>query len=387
MYDQTAICIAQTFDEPGLGPHDTARGDAARAQRLLDGLDLPREANRVLSHERFWTPAFCRLYLDACDLHVFLAPRDGLAMARLGPHLVHLLPVSRRQRDLLVHSLAVLASALRASGLLLEAEGVYANAFALVEHAEIDEREKADLERRHAVLLLERGRDEDALAAAQYAVDIYTRLSAQTALGEGEYCLGAALLQRGVVHMVAERFDQAIEDFGLALFSLDPQRNERQRYAAVHNLAHVLTQSDDPVLLREGVRRLRQARQMPACQNDSIACHKLAWTEAVLLARLGVPETAERLLLGARDGLQRLGAYGELTQVTLELAILYRDQGRLHDLTHLVDEIVPLCRSLGADAELLAVLTTWRQAVHESAVDWRLLEESVRELSARAMRR
>lgn len=338
------------------------RRDPRYAQRLLQRLDLPTEAALVVSDRRYWTPEFCRLYCDACDEILFADPRSGLPMARIAPRLANLLPASRYKADLIVHSLAVLGGANRAVGALVESDGLYRTAFAVSRRPDVSAIERADLHRRYSNLLLEQRRPTQALDSADLAVEI---LESAAPRGSGDYCLGAALVQRGVVRIHREELAEAQEDFGLALLALDPRQNERAYYSAIHNLAYALSRDSDLVRLHRASHHLRRAEQMLAGRDDCQARFKLHWVEASLLQRLGATHRAEKSLRLARQGFARVGARLELVLSSLELAMLLEVHGDLRALAEVTEETLHLCRELGASAEALTILGTWKRAVEE----------------------
>lgn len=353
-----------------------------RARHLLGRLDLPDEAPRVLADSRYWTRHVCAAYLDLCDEKLFEDPGQGLPMARLAPTLVHLLSPSPGRDGLLVRALSVLGGALRATGSFSEAEGVYRTAFAIACRTSISPLEQANLHRRYVILCVCQGRLEDAEEHAQQAIEILTSAAPE---GDGDDCLGAALVQRGFVHLQRDRPSEAAEDFGLALEALDAERNPRSHYAAIHNLAYALAHVDDPSALHRVSRHLRLARNLAEKHSEGQTRFKLLWVEAIVLRRTGALAEAEERFLAARDGLARLGAAGDMVRASIELALVYREQGRLEALSDLAEETLALCRAMGVGAEALAILATWRQAIQDRVVDGALLE-SVAERFNRRLR-
>ena len=204
--------------------------------------------------------------------------------------------------------------------------------------------------------------------------------------GDGDDCLGAALVQRGLVRLQQDRPADAADDFGLALEVLDPRRNPRSYQAAVHNLAYALAHVDDLRALHRVSRHLRLARDLSRTRPDGQADYKLLWIEAILLRRMGATEEAEDRFVRARDGLARIGAAGDMVRASIELALVYRAEGELEKLATLAEETLVLCRAMGVSAEAIAILGTWRRAVEDRVADASLLESVAERFTAQLAR-
>lgn len=342
------------------GPADTDPKARAYARRLIHRLDLPNRAAEVLGHQRYWTPEFCRLYCDFCDEVLFSDPYNGFVMAGIAPRLVNLLPEGGPKNELMVHALAILGGANRAIGALGDADGCYRTAFAICQRVAIPPLELADLQRRYTNLLVEQGRFGLALENIGSAIDTLKIVAPH---GEGDYCLGAALVQRGVIRIHRGDIAASIEDLGLALVALDPNRNERAYYAALHDLAYALTRTGNLSHLHQASRHLRTAKKLLEGRRNCQARYKLYWIEASLLQRLGSTRRAEKSLQIARKGFARIGTRIELVLSSMELAILYGEHDEHSALLQLVRETRSVCDSLGAPAGALALLDRWSRAV------------------------
>lgn len=357
----------------GMGLHET---NDDQARRLLRRLVLPAQADKVLENDRYWTPAFCACFLDACDQQLFEDPRAGLPMAQAAPRLAENLPESREKQDLRVRALALLGGANRANGNLFEASATYHLAFRVAERSAVSAPIFGDLHRRFSSLLIEQGRYPEALRMAQQAIDIFETVPS----GVGDFCLGAALLQRGVIRLKQERVDDAIRDFGMALTALDPKRNERSYYAAAHNLAFALASATDLQQIRQATRYLRYARELLKGQRASLARFKLYALEAQILNRLGSTRRAEKNLHIAREGFERIGAFQEYLTISLELAAICLGEGRHQELRVITEEALVSCQGRGYSAEVLALLATWQKAVDEQRVSETFFEGLNRDL-------
>lgn len=347
-----------------------------QAKRLLRRLELPDGAAKVLEHERYWNAAFCAAFLNACDQQLFEDPRAGLPMAQCAPRLAEMLPESRDKQDLRVRSLALLAGANRANGNLFEAAATYNLAFRIAERSTLSQAIVGDLHRRYSNLLIDQGRYPDALRAAQKAIEIFEQVPS----GPDDFCLGAALLQRGIIRLRQERIDEAIRDFGMALTALDPRRNERSYYAAAHNLAYALASAPDLQQISQATRYLRYARELLKGQRASLARYKLYALEAQVLVRLGSTRRAEKNLQIAREGFQRIGAFHEFVGISIELAGMFQGEGRVREVREITAETLAVCQGSAFTAEILALLATWQKAVDEQRLSAGFLDGLGRDL-------
>lgn len=340
------------------------------ALRLWHSVRLPEDASTILSGPRFHTEAFCRLFLDGCDELLFSSPSEGLVAARVAPPLVLKLPPSHARNDLQVWALALLGGAHRACGNLFEAASTYPLAFEVADRERLSPPILGDLFRRYSILLTDQGRFPESEQMVRKAIDVLDPLPA----GEGEFCLGAAILQRGSLRLHQEHFAEAIDDFGLALGMLDPKRNRRSYYAAAHNLAAALALAPDLDYVNQATRWLRHARSLQKGQRSSLARFKLYCIEAEVLEKVGSTRRAEKNLQIARKGFERIGAVHELALVSLQIILLLHGDGRFEELRQITDETVALCRQKGLDAEALALLVHWQKVTHEGLFSLPMLE-------------
>ena len=346
------------------------------ARRLWQSLRLPRDTSKILTDPHFHTEAFCRLYLDGCDDLLFSCPAEGLVAARVAPPLVLKLPPSPARHNLQVLALALLGGAYRATGNLFEAASVYPLAFEVADSETLAPEILGDLYRRYSILLTDQGRFEEAEAMVRRAVQAFEPLEP----GKGDFHLGSAILQRGSLRLHQERFAEAIDDFGMALGTLDPKRNRRSYYAAAHNLAAALALAPELAYVNQATRWLRFARGLQKGERSSLARFKLYCIEAEVLEKVGSTRRAQKNLQIARKGFERIGALHELALVSLQLAILLHGEGHFEELRQITDETVALCQEKGLETEALALLGHWQQATRQSLISLSMLEGLARDL-------
>ena len=81
------------------------------------------------------------------------------------------------------------------------------------------------------------------------------------------------------------------------------------------------------------------------------------------MASLSRAASSERTRLAARDGFVKEGVPYDTTLVSLELALLYAEQGRTDELKRLATDMVPIFTSRHVHREALAALTFLRRAM------------------------
>lgn len=105
------------------------------------------------------------------------------------------------------------------------------------------------------------------------------------------------------------------------------------------------------------IRTLYRDSDLPGLRNRRL------WVEAKIALGLGQPRRAEELLIEARAGFLEQSTPYEGALVSLELAGLFAEQGRITELKQLAQEMTPIFSSRHIHREALAALTFWQQAV------------------------
>ena len=93
---------------------------------------------------------------------------------------------------------------------------------------------------------------------------------------------------------------------------------------------------------------------------------------ALIEVRLGHWARGEEVLLEVRKGLVKMELAYEVGMVSIDLASLYRDQGRHAEVQALAGETAALFRRIGVERRAQEALDLWRQA---EKVDAELLKD------------
>ncbi len=91
--------------------------------------------------------------------------------------------------------------------------------------------------------------------------------------------------------------------------------------------------------------------------------HLLQWTQGTVYLRLLQPDRAEKRYSVARRGFVRLKVPWETALVSLDLAALYRADGRWKELEELAADTFDRFCDLCADFEAIVALSLWVDAV------------------------
>jgi hypothetical protein len=154
--------------------------------------------------------------------------------------------------------------------------------------------------------------------------------------------------------------EQAIVSLRKAVTLIDAERDPRLLLCARHNLIFYLAGLGRST---EAQRLYLDARPLYRSFNEPWVQNRRRWVRAKIAKGLGQLHRAETQFLAARDGFLAEGIPYDTALVSLELALLYAEQGRVEDLKRLAAEMVPVFASRHIHREALAALTFFRQAV------------------------
>jgi tetratricopeptide (TPR) repeat protein len=265
--------------------------------------------------------------------------------------------------DLRARAWAYVANSRRVKADLRGSEEAFALAFASLKRGTLEPMDRAVLLDLRASLLRAQRRFGKALSVLRRAARIFFDL------GE-KHLAGQVLIKVATVHIIGGEPEKSISCLYKALALVDPAREPRLLLSAWHNLVFGLAESGRFMEAHKTLARTRLLyRQFvqPSVQS------RLKWVEGKIARGLGQREQAESLLLAARDGFLAQGAAYDTALVSLELASLYCEQGRLNELKPLAEEMMPVFASRRIHREALAALAFWRQAVESEKAGFELV--------------
>jgi tetratricopeptide (TPR) repeat protein len=277
----------------------------------------------------------------------------GLLALRLSDHLDRGRYGAERIADLQARAWAFVGNACRLRSDFQGAEEAFGQAYQQLKKGTRDGLERAIFLDLKASLRRDQRRFEEALRLLQRAVDLF--------LSHGErHRAGRSLVNMATVHHHAGNLKEAISSLHQALPLIDPEREPRLLLCARHNLVDYTAGLDR---FLEAQRLYREARPLYRSFNEPWVQNRRKWVQGKIAKGLGQIRRAETLFLAVRDGFITEGIPYDTALVSLELALLYAEQGRTEDLKRLAAEMVPIFASRHIHREALAALSFFRQAV------------------------
>ena len=342
---------------------------AEQELRELEGLSFEQQRLKVeRARTRFRNPFVADRLIAASREAVYSEPQRARELAELAFEVAlrgKLLVLDADPSfDLLALAAAHRANALRAAGDLPAAEESMKRALHRLD--DLPELVVAEI----ASLAGSLRRDQRCLDQALELVARAARL--YRSLGE-EHLAGRTLLKKA--HILHERgdVDSAIETLHEALGLIDHREDLRLYLWAQHDLTCALA---DAGAYREARQLLEDNRSLYESYPDEPTLLRRRWVEAKVARGLGETSEAEAAFLEARDGFARRENGYDAALVSLELTLLYLDQGRTGEVQELA-RMVPIFRAQDVHREALAALAVFLEAASREAVSRELVERLV----------
>ncbi|HSK77183.1 MAG TPA: tetratricopeptide repeat protein [Thermoanaerobaculia bacterium] len=316
----------------------------------------------LIANPRFQTWGVAELLVER-SLEV--SPRDpayGEKLGLLALELANQLDASRygteRIEDLRAQAWAHVGNACRLHSDLQGAEEAFGRAFSHLEKGTQDALERAVLLDLEASFRRDQRRFDDAFTLLRRAVEIF--------LDYGErHRAGRSLVKMSIVHSQSGHPSEGIPLLRRALDMIDPEQEPRLLLCARHNLTDYLAQSGR---FLEAQAAYRAARPLYRSFPDAWTQNRRKWVKGKIVRGLGQLRQAESLFLAAREGFLAEGIPYDTALVSLEIALLYAEEGRTAELKQLAVEMVPIFSSRHIHREALAALSFLQQALAGEAV-------------------
>jgi len=326
-----------------------------------------RQWTLLRNSSRFDTWAFCELLLDSGFEAIYDDPHRALDLCRMGVTLAERLSAEgygeRAVQDLRARAWGRTANALRATSDLAGAEHALATAKDHLKKGSGEPLEEAEHLYFTASLRRAQRRLDEALRAIHRSRRIYRLVGSTHLEGRSLICESAIQDLRGEV-------EESIALCRQAMRQIEPERDRRLAFAVHHNLIWQLTVAGKS---QEAMRELELLRPAYFELNDRMAILRLRWMEARLAKDLGRPEASEEAFREAHDGFVEARIPYEAAIVALDLATLFAEQGRTHELKLLAAELTAVFRNLGVARETYAALTIFERFAQAEAVTVSLL--------------
>ncbi|HEY0552902.1 MAG TPA: hypothetical protein VGG20_01460 [Thermoanaerobaculia bacterium] len=322
-------------------------------------LEQPEEARDLLLRDssQFQTWGVYELLAERSLEASLQDPSFGEHLGRLALRLADHLDAERygkeRIADLRARAWAFVANACRLRFDFQGSEEAFGQAYLELKRGTRDGLERAIFLDLKASLRRAERRFDEALHLLVLAVDLF--------LSHGErHRAGRSLVKASTVQYHAGNPEAAIVLLHRSLLLIDPEREPRLLLCARHNLVDYVAGSGR---FLEAQRLYREARPLYRSFNEPWVQNRRRWVRGKIAKGLGQTQQAENQLLAARDGFVAEGIPYDTALVSLELALLYAEQGRTEELKRLAAEMVPIFASRHIHREALAALAFFRQAV------------------------
>jgi tetratricopeptide (TPR) repeat protein len=195
-------------------------------------------------------------------------------------------------------------------------------------------------------------------------------------LGESHEA-GRALISKSNTAAYALDVDEAVRLLGQGLSLIEAGREPHLVLSVVHNLVFHLV---DEGRHEEARRLLGESQPLYEAYGGRIDRLKARWFEGRIAAGLGDPPGAEEAFQEVRTGFGEAGLSYDMALVSLELAAVWLEQGRIGEIRELLDETIAVFRDRGVRREAIAALLMLREACERERATTALLRAVATEL-------
>lgn len=348
--------------------------DRAAAPGLVaELLDQPRSRRRLLieNSARYNLWAVADRALDESLREVANDPERSLELAELGLDVAQRLdPEETGQHivcDIQGRAWATLGNARRVLSDLRGADAAFHEAECALAEGTGDPLEEARYYSLLSTLRSDQRRFEESLTLIRRAARIYRYL------GE-DHLLGRTLVMEGTALGNAGDTRRAIQALERAIPLLDDPREPRVGLAARHNLVRYLRLEGR---IQEALELLREIRPIYRQLGNRQDLIRLRWAEGELARDLNQPLLAENAFLEVRKDFVEAGIGFDAALVSMDLALLFLEQGRYNEVQRLALEMQAIFESRDIHREAVAALVVFCEATERK----RLTAELVRDIT------
>jgi tetratricopeptide (TPR) repeat protein len=346
-----------------------ARAESTLAQHLAHGSPLSRLPERLTELDRlpegeqirrvsagihFSNPDFVECLIDRSHAARFQNPRRTLHFALLA-RLAADACTTESSADLQAKAWGAFANAQRICGNLLEAEEAFVISFRKYDASFGGSSLRGSLLAKLASLRTYQRRFGQALEILDEAQQIFHKL--------GDLPQQRAMVvQKAYIHILSGESEAAFPLLLEALSSVDREEDPLLFLIVRHNLFRCYIELGRP---DEALALHVESRDLYQKSRDLLILLRATWQEGKLLGEIGHLHNAEAALIRARQGFMEQDLPYETAIISLDLADVYWKLGRFEDLRGILEEALPIFRSLRVSREVLASLLRLQQAAEE----------------------
>lgn len=331
---------------------EISKSSWSSARRRLSYI-TPDNAQKVLRHDRYWTPELIQLYLERCDQLRLTQPVEAWKLVRWAAELVELIRVGLGRGELSsqaeklswqTRSLALEGEIAGLVGLPHRAEPAFAKALSLSRREKIQVVAGAELQRRRAAYALRQGQVDEARRLLDSAVAWFRRLDGSVGLAETLLLYGAVGDTTGLVALAEAlvwappkgALERCVHDASAAMLMerLHEPRVSFEEYEAILGWLYLARK-------KWFARRTKSQRKLG-----------LIWAEGRVLACLGLGRLAQRRLATVWQGMSSLGRFEAVAVSSLDLAAVLIGDDERHLARDVLDESRARIRRMSGDGEL-----------------------------------
>jgi tetratricopeptide (TPR) repeat protein len=334
-------------------------------------MERTEEQREILlrNSQRFRTWGLLELAVERSLERSIQDAERGEELGRLALRIADLLDDDRygadQLEDLRARAWAYVGNARRIRSDFQGAEEAFRQALSHLQRGTGDLFEQAILLDLQASLRRSQRRFDIALKLVRKAVALFLEI------GDGHRA-GRSLVNLSLVLLYAGRAEESVPVLYRAQDLIDPGQEPRLLLMAKHNLILVLAEGSR---FLEARRAYREAQPLYRSFRDAWTQNRRRWVKGKIARGLGQREQAEALFLAVRDGFLEEGIPYDTALVSLEIALLYAEQGRAAELKRLASEMVPIFASRHIHREALAALAFFRQAVETERAGVEVVEK------------
>ena len=179
-----------------------------------------------------------------------------------------------------------------------------------------------------------------------------------------------SLLQLSAIHGYTDRPEDCIAVLRQATKLMNADRDPELAFVLYYSLSIIMGKVGRHTAATE---YLSRAKAFCRRLNDPIGALNVQWVDAMIRQESGECAAAESLLIAARVGYADADELNSFAIISLDLAILYAQQGRWSKVIELAAEVVRILDSLGLYEETLAAVSLLAEAAETGEVPLSIL--------------
>jgi tetratricopeptide (TPR) repeat protein len=335
----------------------------------ISNLPFDEQLSLVRDDESFQTWGFCQFLLKKSLDAAFEDPARSVNYADLAVKISQYLDDAYDPYwvlDLRAKASAYLGNARRVLGELRSAESAFRDAQGfLAESMTGNTQVEAEVLDLKASLRREQRSFAEAIELLDRAATLYQELG-------DSHKVGRALINKAKALEESGALEEAIELLPRALELIDPLREPRLMVYGRHNLLAFLLAAGR---FEEAAHLFPEIQDLFSRIARPLDLVRLRWAEAKIAAGLGDRRLAEEAFCEVRAAFFDHQMGYEAALVSLDLAVLYANEGRTQELKKLAAELMPVFESRDVHREAVAALLMFQHAAEEERLTVQLAEQ------------